>query len=346
MRLIARLLLGAVLWALLAVSPARVVVLSAQELWYQAYRAGVAAYQRGDWKLADEKLNLALTKRPMEGRAIRVPGAFRLDYLPKYYLALVCLQQERYQQALDLFEDVIRTRIVTERDPEFAELQSSRDLARRRNIDDFRERVVKIDALLADGEEQTGTGIVVNGGTGTVDVITALHVLVPKDDLARPAAPRSIRVAFFRGEGRPPAQAEWLGRFDVGLDLAAIRVKVSGDLVPRRAAWAYRDIRSVPIGPGEPVFTVGHAIEDWGASESNVVLSPIDDQESRRFVISAAGIAQRASGGPVIDNRGYLMGMMTALVPGGSRAAAVRVNEIVQLLAVWRLDSGSRPVGP
>ena len=49
MRLIARLLLGAVLWALLEVSPAQVVVLSAQELWYQAYRAGVAAYQRGDW---------------------------------------------------------------------------------------------------------------------------------------------------------------------------------------------------------------------------------------------------------------------------------------------------------
>ena len=183
---------------------------------------------------------------------------------------------------------------------------------------------------------ETGTGIIVSTGKEGVYIVTALHVLVTPGSVVE--APKSIRVSFFAGENRPlagPVAGEWLDKFDTALDMAAFRVKSPPAGRSPSASWEYRQ---TPLEKQERIFTVGHAVEDYGASETNVVLNPVDS-DSRRFVISTAGIGPGASGGPVIDSRGFLAGMMVQLTSGSAGASAVRVGEIVRMMKLWRVDA-------
>jgi hypothetical protein len=321
-----------------------VAVVSAQGLWWESYRDGLAAWQQEDWPRAESNLKEALAKRPEQGRNVPVPGRPGITYLPQYYLGLVYVRQRRFQEAIDVLQKVQRTKLVEERHPEFRDLQAALDECRRGNLASLKARTVKIDAVHADNEPETGTGIIVNIGKEGVYIVTALHVLATNGPVVE--APRSIRVSFFGGDDRPlagPVPGEWLDRFDTALDMAAIRLKaLPPSAVPPDSTWEYRQ---TPLEKQERVFTVGHAVEDYTANDSNVVLNPVD-RDSRRFVISAAGIGERASGGPVIDNRGYLAGMMVLLLPGSGGASAVRASEIVRMAKVWRIDIPSRPVVP
>lgn len=343
MRLPAR-VLSCGLCALLATVSAAppVAVLSAQGQWFESYRDGLTAWQKEDWDRAEAELKEALSSRSDQGRNIPVPGRPGINYLPEYYLGLVYVKQKRFQEASDLLYKVLKTpRLVEERHPEFKVLQAALDECRRGNIDSFRARTVKIDAVRADGESETGTGIIVSAGEEGLHIVTALHVMVAEDDVTVPA-PRSVQVSFFAPEDRPqakPVDARWLNQFDAGLDLAAIRAKPPQNVVLPLTRWEYRQSG---LGKQERIFTVGHAVEDYGASETNVVLNPVD-RDSRRFVISTAGIGQSASGGPVIDNRGYLAGVMVRLLPGSGRASAVQVDEVVRLLKLWRIDVAGQP---
>ena len=343
MRLPSRLLLCG-LCALLAISgPARFVPVALAQggLRYESYRDGLTAWQQQDWVRAESKLKEALAKRPEQGRNVPVPGRPGITYLPEYYLGLVYVKQKRFQEAIDLLQKVQRTGLVEERHPEFRDLQSALDECRRGNLDSIKARTVKIDAVHAEGESETGTGIIVSAGKDGTYVVTALHVLVSNASV--PAAPKSIRVSFFAGEDRPlagPVAGEWLDKFDAALDVAAIRVKAPPPgRVPSASSWEYRQ---TPLEKQERVFTVGHAVEDYGASETNVVLNPVD-RDSRRFIISTAGIGEMASGGPVIDGRGYLAGMMVLLLPGSGSASAVRVTEIARMMKLWRIDAVDQP---
>jgi hypothetical protein len=341
MRLPARLLSGGlcVLLVMVGRTPAPTVV-SAQGLWFESYRDGLVALQNQNWALAEQNLKAALATRSEQGRNVPVPGR-RIVYLPEYYLGLVYVKQKRFQEALGLLQNVQQARLIEEGHPEFRELQNAVDECRRGNLATLKARTVKIDAVLADGEPQTGTGIIVNSGKEGVYIVTALHVLMTSDGVAE--APRSIRVSFYAGEDRPlagPVAGEWLDRFDVGLDMVAVRVKASpAGRVTSTSGWEYRQ---TPLEKQERVFTVGHAVEDYGSSETNVVLNPAD-RDSRRFIISAAGIGERASGGPVIDGRGYLAGMMVLLLPGGGSANAVRSSEILRMMKLWRIDAVDQP---
>jgi S1-C subfamily serine protease len=319
-------------------------VVSAQGLWFESYRDALTAWQQEDWARAETLLKDALAKRPEQGRNVPVPGRPGITYLPEYYLGLVYVKQRRFQQALDLLQKVQQTKLVEQRHAEFRDLQAALDECRRGNLASLKARTVKIDAIHAGDEPETGTGIIVSIGKEGLYIVTALHVLATNGAVVE--APRSIRVSFFGGDDRPlagPVAGEWLDRFDAALDMAAIRVKaLPPSAAPPDSTWEYRQ---TPLEKQERIFTVGHAVEDYTANDTNVVLNPVD-RDSRRFVISAAGIGERASGGPVIDSRGYLAGMMVLLLPGSGGASAVRASEIVRMAKIWRIDVLSRPAVP
>jgi hypothetical protein len=309
------------------------VVLLAQNTWWESYRDGLNAWEAKQLDVAERNLKDALAKNPEQGRNVRVPGRY-IVYLPEYYLGLLYAKQGRYQEALVLLQNVERAGLVDERHREYQALQSAIDEIRSGNKEVFRARTVKVDSVLADGTPEAGSWIIESTGKRGVYIVTALHVVMVMDDRGVPRAPKSIKVSFHGGQGRPlagPAEGEWLDRFDVALDLVAIRVtKLPSGRAPNTSAWEYRQ---APLQKQERVFTVGHAVEDHSVGD-NVVLNPAS-QDSRRFLVSTAGIGQGHSGGPVIDSRGYLTGMMLKLTAGSGSMEAVKVAEILRRVQPW-----------
>jgi hypothetical protein len=304
--------------------------LLAQEYWYEFYRDGLTAWQKKDWERAEAKLKAALARRAEQGRAIPVPGR-HIDYLPEYYLGLVQLKQQRFQEATDLLEKVQRDGLIDSNSAEFRDLQAALDESRRGNIASFKARTVKIEAVRSDDSRQIGTGIIVVRDAQGLQIVTALHVFMVNDGANAP--PKSICVSFFEGDRCPGGgvPGEWY-KFDSTLDLAVIGVKM-----PRRAPtvvknWEYREGE---LEKDEKVLTVGHAVEDFGVTTTNYVVNP-KDADSRLLVISGAGIGEKASGGPVIDSRGRLAGLMVDVDPKSSQVRAVQGTVLRHMLVdVW-----------
>jgi tetratricopeptide (TPR) repeat protein len=96
-----RLRLPLVVSALILVcSPIRA---GAQDLWYQAYTAGVQAFNRGDLVTAERKLTDALNAKnasPARGRKVLYYSQIRDEFLPEYYLAVVLARQGKYAEAI------------------------------------------------------------------------------------------------------------------------------------------------------------------------------------------------------------------------------------------------------
>jgi hypothetical protein len=80
-------------------TPWSATVLSAQGPWFQVYREGLDALAANDLPRAESKLKEALSKRSQQGRNVPVPGRPGIIYLPQYYLGLVYVKAERFQEA-------------------------------------------------------------------------------------------------------------------------------------------------------------------------------------------------------------------------------------------------------
>jgi hypothetical protein len=95
----------------------------AQQRWYEAYEDALAAIKRQEWTKAEQQLKLALQLNPKQGRRVLFYGTRREDYLPEYLLAVVYANQQRAQEALDLFAKVERDGLVPNGSREYPEMQ-------------------------------------------------------------------------------------------------------------------------------------------------------------------------------------------------------------------------------
>ena len=107
----------------------------ARAQWYETYDEGVAAFERKDWAIAEEKL-LASKKeadaaRRQPGRRVLRFGSLRTLFIPDYYLGRVYLQRARetadaesrgelLDRAIASFEEARKTNQVGKDDPESA----------------------------------------------------------------------------------------------------------------------------------------------------------------------------------------------------------------------------------
>jgi hypothetical protein len=103
-----------------SVAPA---TLGAQQTFYAAYEDALDALKQRDWAKAEQLLKLALQRNPRQGRRVLFYGTRREDYLPEFYLAIVYLNQQRAQEALDLFAKVEKAGLVAAGSREHPELQ-------------------------------------------------------------------------------------------------------------------------------------------------------------------------------------------------------------------------------
>ena len=107
----------AVVLALSTVVPA---FAQGQLRWYEAYRDGVAAANRGDRERAVALLEQARRDGPAPGRRVFTYGGQYIAFLPDYYLGVAHLSSDDFSAALAAFTEVEKQGLVRPGDPEYA----------------------------------------------------------------------------------------------------------------------------------------------------------------------------------------------------------------------------------
>lgn len=195
------------------------------------------------------------------------------------------------------------------------------------------------------------------GGSGGLDEVTGLStgtgvVISPEGEILTNAhvieGSSEVRVRFV-GETEP--RVARLVATDVGNDLALLRVS-AGDLKPVRFAAP----GSVRVG--DPVVAIGNALDlDGGLSVTSGIVSAL-----RRSIVTESGVLNRLlqtdapissgnSGGPLVNLRGEVVGINTAVARGSSSSAAnnvgfaISVEEILRVVEQLRVQTGQREEG-
>lgn len=171
--------------------------------------------------------------------------------------------------------------------------------------------VVNVSALSDGAVVGVGTGVVV-GDDG--EIVTNAHVVQDAETL-------TVRLP---GESEPrPAT---LVGIDAANDLALVRIDASG-----LAPVVFADPASVVIG--EPVVVIGNALDlDGGATVTSGVVSGLErtlstvDGALGGLVQTDAAISSGNSGGPLVNARGEVVGIVTAIARSSTSRAATNVG--------------------
>lgn len=182
----------------------------------------------------------------------------------------------------------------------------------------------------------TGTGVVISAEG---EILTNAHVIEGADE---------VRVRFV-GETEPrPAR---LVASDVGNDLALLKIAAT-DAKPVTFAAA----GSVRVG--DQVVAIGNALDlDGGLSVTSGIVSAL-----RRSIVTESGVLNRLlqtdapissgnSGGPLVNLRGEVVGINTAVARGDASSAAnnvgfaISVEEILRVVDQLRVQTGQRAEG-
>jgi serine protease Do len=155
--------------------------------------------------------------------------------------------------------------------------------------------VVRIQAVTAQSRgTQRGTGIVVEGG-----VITAAHVLdgCEEDD---------INIICGDGDESVIFNAKLVYK-DTLFDLAFLKVKNDFDR-PINLPPAKFDT-SFPVQPGTEVYAVGNSL-GFTRTVSKGIVSASGTRSNEKFLYTDALTRKGNSGGPLIDHKGEIIGMV------------------------------------
>ena len=121
-----------------------------QGRWYDAYREGVTAVQRGDWATAEKRLLDARASGTKPGRRVFTYGDTYIAFLPDYYLGVVYLNSNRPQEAEGAFERVRSQGLIGARDPEYAAFErQGREATFNRSFEEARQLLEKGDFTAA-----------------------------------------------------------------------------------------------------------------------------------------------------------------------------------------------------
>ena len=129
---------GALLAALLA-APA------AAQSFLDAYKAGIAASEAGDWARVESSMRVAIGGRPEENRRLPLQLHFK-PYLPHFYLGLALAEQGACEEALEAFVESDRQGVVQTLPDEHAVLQTRRQACEARLAADSEARRREVEA--------------------------------------------------------------------------------------------------------------------------------------------------------------------------------------------------------
>jgi len=168
----------------------------------------------------------------------------------------------------------------------------------------------QVNGAMGDGEA-TGTGVVI---TSSGEILTNAHVIEGATE---------VRVRF--ANDTEPVDARVLA-FDTGNDLALLKVNAS-NLV----AATFAKPGSVRVG--DPVVAIGYALAlDGGPSVTTGIVSALkrtiftDSGALNSLIQTDAAISSGNSGGPLVNLRGEVVGINTAVARGDSSSSANNIG--------------------
>ncbi len=180
--------------------------------------------------------------------------------------------------------------------------------------EDVRARVALIDSTFASGRHDRGAGLVVGYRGESVLIATAAHVVRDQEDAPFVSVEVSFpwdrrvydRMTLVERNRELDVALLWLVAPEVSKQLAEFPLLCSGE--PRA---------------DERVVTIGHRLDEtWAINRVDRVIQPTLSGDTRRFVMSSAGIAPGNSGGPVLGEDGCLLGLVTNRDAEESRATS------------------------
>ena len=161
-----------------------------------------------------------------------------------------------------------------------------------------------------------GTGVITNADG---DILTSLHVVDDAD---------AINVIFSDGT-RTSAEVT---SSDPESDIAVLRTDGSPEVTVPAVMGASRNLRV-----GDPVFAVGNPLGLTGSLSSGVVsglnrrIPTGDDTELAGLIQFDAAVNPGNSGGPLLNEAGQVIGVVTALANPGSDASFVGIGFAVPI---------------
>lgn len=190
-----------------------------------------------------------------------------------------------------------------------------------------------IGAFSVEPQEGAGTGIIL---TADGYILTNAHVI---------ANAASIKVAFPGEKGRKIMSANVVGR-DPQNDVAVVKIDGVKDLIPAKLG------SSAAMRVGEAVVAVGNALAlPGGSTVTTGIVSALDrtiegDGEKLTGLLQTdAAINPGNSGGPLVNTRGEVIGMNTAIIQNtnniGFAIAIDRIKPIVE--RIKKGDSSTKP---
>lgn len=195
--------------------------------------------------------------------------------------------------------------------------------------------VVTIDAV-TDAGGATGTGIIISSDG---EIVTNHHVI---------EGAASVRVLL--NGATEAAEADVLAS-DPSNDLALVKLKNPGAGL---VAATLADPAGIAVG--DPVVAVGYALDlDGGPSVTAGIVSAlnrtleIDAGALDRLIQTDAAISSGNSGGPLINLRGEVIGVNTAVARSGFDTAAnnigfaIGVDEVKRVIEQLRIEAGGEP---
>jgi putative serine protease PepD len=200
--------------------------------------------------------------------------------------------------------------------------------------------VIAPSVVTISSESGTGTGIIVSADG---EVLTNQHVIDGADE---------VQVRLFGATS--PITADVLAE-DEGNDLALLKLRDQSGLTPA----VFADPESIAVG--DQVVAVGYALAlDGGPSVTSGIISALNrtlqlDSEVflNALIQTDAAISSGNSGGPLINLRGEVVGVNTAVANGGFNSSAnnigfaIGVAEVTRVAEILRAtkDGVSRPQG-
>jgi len=170
---------------------------------------------------------------------------------------------------------------------------------------------------------ETGSGIIIGFSNKTLYILTALHVVKNS---------RNIKISFYGVLPGKFFDGKIFEQCSEDLDVAVITV----DLGEKESAFkALRKftIDDVPIKKGDSIWVIGHPNNyQWELSPDNNIITRLrEDNKDSLFCFTRNGINRGNSGGPVLNAKGHLIGMITK-VNENDYGVAVRIETVIGLL--------------
>ena len=184
--------------------------------------------------------------------------------------------------------------------------------------------VIAPSVVTISSDSGTGTGIIL---TTDGEVLTNQHVI---------DGAREVRVRLYGATN--PIVADVVSQ-DAGNDMALLKMRNQSGLTP--AVFADPDSISV----GDPVVAVGYALAlDGGPSVTSGIISALNrtlqlDSEVflNALIQTDAAISSGNSGGPLINLRGEVVGVNTAVANGGFNSSANNIGFAIGVAEVKRV---------